>query len=883
MSLWRQLTRGLRVLTHRAAADRDITDEVLHYFEQATAAHVAAGLPPAEARRAARQELGNATAIREQVRSYGWETFVGTVAADLRHAARRLIHDPGFTAVSGITLALGIGATTAIFSAVRPVLFEPLPYPHADRLVTVSDFGVGGVPLDVTFGTFRELATRSRSFDAVAVMRSWQPTMIGRAEPVRFDGQRVSAAFFQVLGVAPALGRDFAPADDQSRGPNVVILSDALWRRSFGADPGVLGRAVTLDGNPFIVIGVMPRTFDDVLAPGAQLWSPLQYDVTLPSFEGREWGHHLRMAGRLRPTVAVAQAGRELSTIAHNPVAGFARPPWASLNDGLLVTPLQQDVTLGVRTALLSVLGAVVLLLVIACGNVANLLLARGAARRGELAIRSALGAARPRLVRQLLTESLLLALWGGALGFLVAQFGVRAFLALSPPGLPRLGAIRVDAAAFAFALGVTAVVGIALGLFPALQASRSDLLAGLQESSRRTAGGHQLTRRTLVVAEVALALVLLVSAGLLFHSLERLFAISPGFDPSDLLTMQVQTSGHRFDNDTVRHRFFAQALDAVRQVPGVVAAGFTSQLPLSGDLEIYGVHLESQPSNDLEGDGSALRYAVSPGYLEAMGIPLQRGRLLDRHDEAGDPVPVLIDAAFATLAFPGQDPLGQRLRMGPQQRWDVVVGVVGDVKQTSLGEGGTVAVYVPAAQWPWADAVLSLVVRTRGNPAALAPAIKRAIWSVDKDQPIIRVATMDALLTASAGQRRFALIVFEAFALVALLLAATGIYGVLSGGVAERTREIGVRAALGASRWDILGLVMRHGLTLTGLGVAIGVVGAFAASRAIVAMLFGVSRLDPVTYLGVVLLLVIVAALASGVPAWRAARIDPAITLRSE
>lgn len=883
MALWRRLARGLRTLANRSAADQDVADEVRHYLDQATAAHLARGLSPDAARLAARAEFGNLTSVREQVREVGWENALETIAADLRHAARRLVHNPGFTVVSGITLALGLGATTAIFSAVRPILLEPLPYPHADRLVTISDYGTGGSPLAVTFGTYRELVARSRSFDALAVMKPWQPTMTGRAEPERFEGQRVSAAYFHVLEVTPALGRDFDPADDRPGGPSVAILSDVLWRRRFGGDSGVVGRAVTLDGNSFTVIGVMPRAFENVLASSAEIWSLLQYSPSLPSFQSREWGHHLRMVGRLRPGVGAAEARRELSTVAHTAASGFARPPWASLDDGLLVSSLQDDVTRGVKAALLSVLGAVVLLLVIACGNVANLLLARGAERRGEFAVRSALGAARPRLVRQLLTESLLLALWGGVLGLAVAELGVRALVALGPPGLPRLDAVRVDAAAFAFALGITTVVGIAIGLIPARQASRSDLLSGLQESSRRTAGSHQLTRRTLVVAEVALALVLLVNAGLLLHSLQRLFAISPGFDASHLLTMQIQTSGHRFEDDSATHRFFAQALDAVRQVPGVAATTLTSQLPLTGDLEEYGVELESSTTGDTQRGDPALRYAVTPDYFQTMSIPLRRGRLLDVRDQPGAPPAVVISEALAKRAFPGEDAIGRRIRFGASGTWRTIVGVVGDVKQASLAAVQEYAVYVASTQWAWADQARWLVVRARGDPAPLAPALRRAIWSVDKDQPIVRVATMDALLTASAGERRFVLIVFEAFALVALLLAATGIYGVLSGGVTERTREIGVRSALGASRAEILGLVVRQGMTLTGLGLAVGLVAAGVASRGLTALLFGVSRLDPATYLGVALLLALVAALASGIPAWRAARIDPAIALRSE
>ena len=630
----------------------------------------------------------------------------------------------------------------------------------------------------------------------------------------------------------------------------------------------------------------MPSLFNNILAPSAEFWSPLQYDSSnITTAQTREWGHHLRIVARMRPGVSITQARSDLDTIARSRVAEFPRPPWASLSNGLIVNGLQADVAAGVKPALLAVAGAVILVLLIACVNVTNLLLARGAQRRGEFAMRVALGAARPRLIRQLLTESLLLALLGGALGMVVAQFGVRALVVLSPPGLPRVDAIRLDTAAFVFALGITTVIGIALGLIPARHASRGDLQAGLQQSSVRMAAGQQWTRRTLVVAEVAIALVLLVSAGLLSRSLQHLFAIDPGFDSSHVITMQVQESGHRFDTDPARAEFFRQALEAVSHVPGVETAAFTSQLPLSGDFESYGVQFESDQSDNAD---AGLRYAVSPDYFKALHIPLRRGRLLDEHDVAGAPLAVVLSESFAKRKFPGQDPLGKRLRLGPDighadRPWATVVGVVGDVKQASLALGEPNAFYTSTSQWTWVDRAQSLVVRTRGDAASLTSAIKNAIWSVDRDQPIVRVATMDSLLLTSEAERRFVLILFEAFGLAALALAATGIYGVLSGSVTERLREIGIRVALGATRQNILGLVIRQGMTLTGIGVLIGLLGAAAASRALITLLFGVSRLDPFTYLGVIFLLGGVASIACGLPAWRAAQVDPASTLRSE
>jgi putative ABC transport system permease protein len=515
---------------------------------------------------------------------------------------------------------------------------------------------------------------------------------------------------------------------------------------------------------------------------------------------------------------------------------------------------------------------------------VTNLLLARGAGRRSEFALRAALGAGGGRLVRQLLTETVLLAALSGVMGMAVALLGTRAFVTLSPPELPRVADISVDRAVFAFGLAITTLFGLACGLAPALQAMRTDPQRELQLGSRRTAGGHRRMRSVLVVLEVALALMLLVSSGLLLRSLQHLFAIDAGFDASHVLTSQVQTSGHRFDEDSTTYRFFAQALEAVRSVPGVTAAALTSQLPLSGDLDLYGVHFDPDPSNDPGEVNGTFRYAVSPLYLETMRIPLRTGRSLDERDRADAPYVALISESMARRRLPGVNPLGQRLRIGAADGpLYTVVGVVGDVRQVSLAVTESDAVYISPAQWHFADNAMSLVVRAGGDAASLAAAVRQAVWSVDKGQPIVRMVTMDKLLANTAAEQRFALIVFEAFALAALVLAAAGIYGVISGNVAERTREIGVRSALGASRRNILALVLRHGMVLTVLGVAVGLVGAAAASQALSALLFGVSPLDAVTYVSMIALLVAVSLVACGLPARRAARLDPATTLRAE
>jgi putative ABC transport system permease protein len=735
--------------------EREMDAELRFHLEAYAEDLVRGGVPHQEAMRRARLEFGAIEGAKEECREARGANLVESLVQDLRYGASNMLRTPGFTAITVLTLALGIGATTAIFTAVNPILFESLPYPHAGRIVMIWDVGAEGLRSHVAFHTYRELAARTRSFEAVAVMKLWQPTLVSAKEPERFDGQFVSASYFHALGVPPFLGRDFETSDDRLNGPRVVILSAALWKRRFGGDPTIIGRQITLDDSSYSVIGVMPSSFENVLVPSVELWTPLQYDAEhSTSFLTREWGNHLRMVGRLKPGGSAEQAKRELEVIVRNPAQDFPRAPWASHKLGFIVNSLQDDVTRGVKPALLAVLGAVLLVLVIACVNVTNLLLARGVRRRGEFALRTALGAGRSRLIRQLLTESLLLAALGGIAGMTVAQIGVRALVVLSPPELPRIGTIGVDGPVFAFGLGITTLIGLVVGLIPALRASRNEPHMGLQESSKRTAGGHRRTRSTLVVVEVALALVLLVSSGLLLRSLEHLFAVAPGFETSHLLTMQVQTYGRRFDDDATCNRFFAQALEAVRNVPGVSTAAFTSQLPLSGDADVYGVQFENE--NKIRDAEAAFRYGVAPGYFETMSIPLRRGRFFNAQDAAAAPVrPVLINESLAKRKYPGQDPIGRRVRFGgpPNRPWDVIVGVVGDVKQTSLAVSQSDAVYVTTAQWLWADGTQWLVVRTRGDAAALAPAVRQAIWSVDKDQPVVRVATMEGLLAASAAQ----------------------------------------------------------------------------------------------------------------------------------
>lgn len=892
MSIWRDVTHGIRGLLRARVRDGEIDAEVEHYFEETAALYRERGFSEEEARRTVRLEIGREHQAAEQMRSFGWENTATTFLSDVRFAARQLRRNPGFTIISVITLALGIGATTAIFSAIYPILLKPLPYPNAARLLMIWN-SWQGARSEMAFGTYLELLQRSHSFDSMAMYEPWQPTMTGGIEPRRFEGQSVSATFFHVLGVLPRLGRDFRSSDEGPHAPMVVIVSDGLWREFFHGDPAIIGKSIKLDGYNYTVIGVMPAGFEDIFSPSAKLWVPEPYDSSqiTREFNNWAWGNHIRVVGRLKPRISRADAVEELNGIAREPWPQFPRPRWASLQRGLIIDGLQDDLAHTVKPALLAVFAAVIIVLAIACVNVINLLLARSARRAGEFAVRGALGASRQRVMRQLVTESMLLSLLGGVVGIGVALAGLKVIVALSPPAMPRLEAISFDAAAFLFASGLMAVFGFAAGAVPALYISRNHLQSGLQRASRRIAGTQFWTRRLLVITEIALAMVLLVSAGLLLRSMERLLAVSPGFNPSHLLTLQVVTSGRQFldapgnsaGSDRRRH-FFEQALDAVRRVPGVERAAFSSLLPLSDDPPVVGLYGSQFDDQDAQGGSNVYRYAVSPGYCQTMGIPLIRGRLLDERDTASAPQAALISESLARHHFGTRDPIGRRLHVGPRDRpWYTVVGVVGDVKQVSLSIDEEDAVYLSTAQTWFADDTLSFVIRARGDAAALIPAIKAAVWSVDKNQPMVRIITMDRLLAITQAQRRFILILFEAFGAVALMLAAVGLYGVLAGSVTERIHEIGVRMALGASRGNILALAMSDGIRLTLFGIAIGSVGAFAASRAITSLLFGTSALDPVSWLGMVALLAFVAGAACWVPAWRGANVDPARTLRAE
>ncbi|NOT06796.1 MAG: ABC transporter permease [Gemmatimonadales bacterium] len=807
--------------------------------------------------------------------------FMSTLLTDLRYAFRTLARNPSFSFLALLTLVIGIGATTAIYSVVVPVLFQPLPYPGAERIVAIGERNDDGSEGNVGYLTFRDIEQTTTSFEAVAATSSWQPTLQGQSEPERLTGQRVTRGFFSVFGVRPAVGRDFT-AEENVRGQHrVAILSHGLWVRRFGGDPSVIGKPVSMDGIQYIVVGVMPHGFQNLMSPQSEIWAPLGYEASL-SWACRTC-RHLRSVARIKEGTPLSQARQELSVV-------FGRIKAENTNDyaagsGMVINPMQKRVTAAVRPALLVLLGAVGFVLLIACANVSGLLLGRAMQREGEFAIRGALGAGRWRVARQLLTESVLLSVIGAAGGVLVAWWAVRAIVAYGPPSLPRLQAIGINWGVLAFTAGLAVVAGIAFGLVPAVAAARPDLFSALRPGGRLTGQrSRRAARAGLVVIEMALALMLLAGAGLLMRSLHKLLAVDPGFDANHLLTMEVQTTGSRYGEDAPVRAFFDQAREAVLAVPGVVQAGWTSQLPLGGNFDGYGIQIEGRVLANPEDAPGADRYAVSPGYLEAMGIPLKRGRIIAREDATSAPPVVLINEAFAKLSWPGEDPIGKRIQMGgPDTPWRAIVGIVGDVRHTGLDAEISPQVYVPAVQWPWADGSMVLAARTTGNPEALLASVRGAIRGIDRDLPIIGAATMDEVIAQTATQRRFAFLVFQLFALVALLLAAAGVYGVLAGSVAERTREIGIRSALGASRSGVLRMVLSQGLRLTAAGMVLGGIGALLLSRFLEGMLFGVGTRDPVTLIGVAAVLVVTGLLACLAPALRAVRVSPLEALRGE
>jgi putative ABC transport system permease protein len=807
-----------------------------------------------------------------------------TLLKDMRYAVRTLLKSPGFTAVAVLALALGIGANTAIFSVVKAVLLSPLPYPDPERLVWVREINPGADILDepASAPDYNDWRTEGRSFEGVAAYGYAGGTITdGDREPERVAGLSTSANFFQVVGVAPALGRGFLPGEDATGKNRVVVISHALWERRFGANPNAVGQTITISGNPHTIVGVAPASFKTPV-PGPKppdLWFPIAFNFD----ESRRRSDFLNVFGRLKEGATVEQARAELEGIA----ARLAQEhPGTNAGWTVKVEPLHERVVGNVRQALWVLMGVVGFLLLIACANVANLLLARAAGRRQEIAVRTALGAGRGRLVRQFLTESLLLGLAGGALGLVLAAWGVELLVALSPGNIPRLEEVGLDARVLAFTFGVSALTGVVFGLLPALSASKTDLSVSLKEGGSRgaTAGaGARRLRSALVVSEIAITVVLLAGAGLMIRSFNAVQSVNPGFRPEHIMTFDFALPMTKYKEEPQRAAFFEQLTTRAAALPGVERAAVVDSLPLSGSGSVLGFVIEGQPPLPPEKVQDADFFSVTPDYFDVMGIPLVRGERLSERHRSDVPDVAVINETMARRYFPGEDPIGKRLNLGDPATvpWITVIGVVGDARTGGLDKEPYPQMYVPAAQFP--QRAMTFVARTSGDPSAVAPALRRELAALDRDLPLYNVSTMERVLSDSISRRRFQMILIAAFAGVGLLLAAVGIYGVISYTVAQRRHEIGVRIALGARAADILRLVVGQGLGLTLAGVGLGLAGAFALTRVLASLLYGVTATDPLTFACVSLALLGVALLACLVPARRATKVDPMIALRYE
>jgi putative ABC transport system permease protein len=831
---------------------------------------------------------------------------MSTLWQDLRYGVRMLLRKPGFTLIAVITLALGIGANTAIFSVVYAVLLRPLPYPESERLMMINstDLTRGIANFGVSLPDFREWRTRNRSFEGMAAFSTNNYNISGDEVPERVVGAIASTDLFKTMGVNPAQGRVFALEEGQFGQHRVAILSDGLWQRRFGSQTLVDGQTLKLNGEVFTVIGVMPRGFE-FPDQNVKLWMPLALpDESEYNTRGNYW---LSVVGRLRPGVTRVQAQTEINGIQRQieqEVKGFT-------GVGANVVSLHETTVGNVKRALLVLLSAVLFVLLIGCANVANLLLVRASARQREIAVRMALGAGRGRVIRQLLTENLLLGLLGGAAGLLLAGWGVDMLVGLEP-NLPRLGEIKVDILTLSFAFALALLTSLVFGLAPALQSTRNDLNESLKEGGRGRAGGgtsHHL-RNALVVAEIALALVLLVSAGLMMNSLLRLYRVNPGFRTDNILTMQISLPQSKYPDDRMELTtgFFQQLVDRVAALPGVESAGVTSALPLtsSGWGKLFSIEGRRAPKSLEEVPVVQFRQA-SADYFETLGIPLIKGRYLSRGDRR-DTLPVaVINEAMARSYFPNEDPIGKRLWLGPPEElippeWvppgmDIkefrltrftIVGVVKDVLHNGLNRQSQPEIYTPHDQ-PGSNKLpdtwrsFYLAVRASTDPLSLTTAVRRQVLEIDKEQPIANVATMEQLLATSLSQSRLSALLLSIFSAVALVLAAVGVYGVMSYTVTERTHEIGIRMALGAARRDVLWMIISRGLALAGGGVLIGLAASLALTRLMATLLFGVSATDPLTFIMIALILTGVALLACWLPARRATKLDPMVALRYE
>ena len=801
---------------------------------------------------------------------------------DLRYGFRTLLRNPGFCAVAILALALGIGPNTAIFTMVNAVLLKPLPVPEPNRVVmiwgTVLKAGFDQMP--VSAADYLEWQKQARSFDAMSAafaIPEFGLNVSGAGDPERVSAALASKEFLPALGIKPIAGRNFLPEEDRPGGPPAVLISHALWQRRFHSDPAAIGRTLTVDGIPRTVVGVVPHELGEMVA--ADLWLPTAINPNNPERRNHQFG----IVARLKPGVTVAQARAEMNVIARRLESAY---PATNTGWGVTLFPMAEMYTGRIRPVLLILLGAVGLLLLIACANLANLLLARAATREKEIAIRGALGAGRLRLIRQLLSESLVLALAGGALGLVLAAWGVRLMRGIVPDMFPMLQHMSVDVPVLAFTFGISILTGLLFGLVPAWRSSHTDLNTTLKEAAGRSesAGGSHRVRSFLLAGEVALAVLLSVSAGLLLRSFVRVTEVDPGVRTANILTMNLSLPEVKYDTPLKRAAFYKDLIERLDTLPGVRSAGAVLFLPLrvsilSFRIGVYSFQIQGRPPLPPDQRPLADYRTATPGYFSTMGIALRQGRLFDQHDDQDAKRVVLVNEAMVRKHFANEDPLGQHLVMGQPAE---IVGVVADAKLYGLDAPVEPAVYVPHAQQS-GDSAMAVVVRTGGDPAAMASAVRREIAKLDPEQPISNVRTMEKVLSDSLMLRRASMLLLTVFASLALTLATVGIYGLTAYSVSRRTHEIGLRVALGASQPQILRLVVGRGLITSLIGAAIGVAAAFELTRGLSGMLYGVTATDPLVFAGVPLLLIAVSVLASYVPARKATRIDPLVALRYE
>jgi putative ABC transport system permease protein len=808
----------------------------------------------------------------------GGDAMLSTFFGDMRLGVRHLRRAPAFALTAIITLAVAIGATAAILSVVEPVLLRSLPYPSPGKLVFVWERDRDGSRDNVGFQTIRDIGTTARTIERWAAIGSWEPTL-GDDHPERIVGDRVSWSYFRLLGAQPMLGRDFLPEEDQPDRNGVVILSHGLWQRRYAGDSTIVGKRITIGSSKMLVAGVMPASFENVVSPTAEIWRVLGYAPNQP-FACRTC-HHLRMIARIKQGVTFDAATAELDGILAQLIKTYPKE-YASV--GASIVRMQTEVTRNYRASLLALTGAVLLVLLIAIANVVGLQVGRAVRRDSEFAIRAALGAARGRLARQLLAEGLVLAIVGGVGGVVIAALTLPALVAQLPPQLPRLTSIHLDLGVLAAVGAVVLLLAVLLAIAPSRRGD-SRMLDGLRSGRRIATGAQHATRASLVVAEVALAAMLLGGAALVARSVIRLLAVNPGFDTTHLLSLQVDAVGPRYSEDASVYAYHDRVLAAVAAVPGVTSVAITSQLPLAGNIDRNGIVDADNPPANPELVPSGDRYVVTPDYLATMHIPVVAGRWFTAAEFADTNSNVaLVSRSLAARLWPGQNAIGHHIHMGePTRPTKTIIGVTGDVRHTGLDAVTNQQFYVPDRQWFYPDNSAVIVLRTSVAPASVAAAVRRAISSIDPSLPIVRVATMDQLIAQTTAQRRLALVLFGAFALAALVLAAAGIYGVLAGSVAERTREIGLRVAIGATPRQVMRLIMSQGARLGIFGLVVGLAAGAGLVRYLRTFLFEIGPGDPVALTMVVATLVIIVMAASAIPAWRAVRVDPVEALRNE